>query len=141
MVGAITSQQNGPSAALDHTPETQIQCLECGKLCMSAAALQGHMTRSHAKRKIARWYASGCVCCVCMYDFMCRPKLLRHLSKKSSKCLTIMQQYTDPLLDSVVAELDLEDLNYMKANVAKGYPKYYHPMPVRRSIGPCQLFH
>ena len=108
------------------------QCPVCAFKTLDIHALAGHMSHEHQHKSIARWYAPGDTCLHCNKKFSTRPRLLRHLSYASPKCLTAIRLVHPPMADEEVEALDLADRAITKANKSKGLPLYFASVPASR---------
>ncbi len=111
-------------------------CSLCGRQFPSQAALDGHLSKTHAKLSFARPHAHGPVCVVCLKHLRGRPAVIRHLGRPGCKCLQVLKDHFVPLMEAQCSKLDSEDLIIMKEHARAGRPK----TPVVRTSGPLSYF-
>eukprot|EP00959_Pyramimonas_sp_CCMP1952_P351472 7363990-Pyramimonas_sp.AAC.1 len=63
----------------------QYCCYECGFTCYSSAALQTHITKTHRSERDPDNWAAGSLCQICLTEFHCRARLVKHL-KRVPRC-------------------------------------------------------
>ena len=134
LVRDMVSQTAEPPAGERHV------CPICSCERASYAILCGHLSKTHRHKSTARAYTHSTHCLSCLTEFFHRPRLLRHLAKRGSRCLARLQMHADPLPQQSVEQLDAEDLIVIRKLKSQGLPKYHHKLPPVRLCGPLQYW-
>ena len=66
--------------------EPQAECLDCGAVFVTEAALATHQQRKHGRRIALRRFAVDSTCRACARHFFCRTRLLQHLHWGQTLC-------------------------------------------------------
>ena len=118
-----------------------IACPCCAAQFDTVQSMSVHAARKHKSRRVARRFANGSTCWICMQRFGNRLKLVNHLSEKGVYCFINAALWHTPLEDTEVARLDDEDRIVAVNNKSGGFRPDYSPDGVEQLYGPIrQLF-
>ena len=118
--------------------ELPFHCYECGQSFDSAVALGSHRQREHNYRNVARRYAVGSNCRVCLTAFQDRVQLIRHIRENKRGCLDLFRTHFDMIPAEESATLDAQDAVCLKAARRCGHQRPPVTWVAVRAAGPLR---
>lgn len=77
-----------------------LQCRWCAYNAPTQRAIALHASTAHNYRSAAWFYASGTACTICLHQHLTRSRLVQHLMRPRTTCLTTLLHYYPPLLST-----------------------------------------
>ena len=120
---------------LNDAPE--FKCETCNISFTNRQHFFNHLVRVHDYRSQGKAFADGdAICKACLKHFHVRPRLIKHLSPKNSKCFKFCNQHLQPLPADVLSRLEEDDVLLKRSCRAKGISVLLANCPPVRVAGP-----
>ena len=114
-------------------------CDLCGAKAANPQELSAHKWLVHSAKSTVRMKLGTTHCLFCLLDFHTRTKIHDHVAYRSPKCRSFYDLHIVAIDNDLYESLEVFESVRVKALVATGKRKNWHPVPTCRIPGPRLL--